>query len=208
MLVVEADLITAGVDDGFFPQEFKGLKLKTVLAGVLCVGRIPKSVRIDTITVDGDDGTAKAEALVEWLERDLNVEAVDTLFLDGVTVAGFNYVDPLELHNNLRVPVAVIFKTELKLDRIRKALMNHFTDWRRRFDLIKDNYTKSCEVVTLKRKLRITPYGLGLNETARIVVRLQHLSAIPEPLRVADLVASELTKGTKLLEVLKSRASR
>lgn len=197
-----AGLVTVGVDDGFFPQEFKELRLKTVLAGVLCVGITPKSVRIDAVTVDGDDGTAKTRALVELLKNDLNSETINAVFLDGVTVAGFNYVSPSELYSSLRTPVVIIFKTELKLDKVRRALMSHFIDWSKRFDLIEDNYARSCEVVTPKRKLRVLSYGLGLEEAVKAITKLQHLSAIPEPLRVADLVASELTRGTKLLEVL------
>ncbi|MEM4550227.1 MAG: DUF99 family protein, partial [Sulfolobales archaeon] len=77
-----------GIDDGFFPPEYKELKLKTVLVGTLYRGRRPVDVKLRTVTVDGTDGTKKAIEILESLGES------DAVFLDGVTVAGFNVVDP------------------------------------------------------------------------------------------------------------------
>ncbi len=199
-------LITVGVDDGFFPHEFKELRLKTILVGVLCVGKTPRSVKINTVTVDGSDGTLKTREVVEELMNEVGVPSINAIFLDGVTIAGFNYVNPIELHEHLRTPVIVIFKTELKLDRIRRALVKHFSDWRARYEVIEENYVRSQEVLTLKKRLRVVSYGLNLSEVSRLVSALQCMSASPEPLRIADLVASELTRETTLLEILRVHA--
>lgn len=194
--------LTIGIDDGYFTQEFKELRLKTLLVGVLCVGKNPQNIKMTTVVVDGSDGTSKALEIIEELRRGLapNINAV---FLDGVTVAGFNFIDPEEVNVKTGVPVVILFKTKLKLEKVRAALMKHFSDWRDRYEVIERNYGRAKEVVTRKKNLRISSYGLELSEASKLISSLQHVSAVPEPLRLADLIASELTKHTCLLNILR-----
>ncbi len=198
-----SDPLTIGVDDGYFTQEFKELRLKTLLVGVLCLGKKPESIRITTVVVDGSDGTSRTLEIINDLRRG-SVADIRAVFLDGVTVAGFNFVDPEEINVRTGIPVVVLFKTKLKLDRVRAALIKHFTDWRERYDVIERNYRRVQEVVTRKKNLRVSLYGLGLSEASKLMSSLQHVSTIPEPLRLADLIASGLTRNTCLLNILRS----
>lgn len=196
------DALTIGIDDGYFTQEFKELRLKTLLVGVLCSGKKPENIKMTTVVVDGLDGTSRALEVVEELRRGLAV-SVDAVFLDGVTVAGFNFIDPEEVNVQTGIPVIVLFKTKLKLEKVRMALIKHFSDWRDRYEVIERNYRRAQEVVTRRKNLKVSSYGLDLSEVSKLVSLLQHVSAVPEPLRLADLIASELTKNTCLLNILR-----
>ncbi|MEM4829604.1 MAG: DUF99 family protein [Zestosphaera sp.] len=194
--------LTIGIDDGYFTQESKELRLKTLLVGVLCAGKKPKSVKMTTVVVDGSDGTSRALEIIEEFMRDFTT-SINAVFLDGVTVAGFNFIDPEEINAKTGIPVVVLFKTKLKLEKVKTALVKHFSDWRDRYEVIERNYGRAQEVVTRRKNLRVSSYGLDLSEVSKLVSLLQHVSAVPEPLRLADMIASGLTKNTCLLNILR-----
>jgi len=193
---LDGSLRTLGIDDGYFPVYFKEGKLKTLIVGVVCSGLTPVNLAIDLITVDGLDGT---EAALRVYRR---LVPVDIVVLDGVTYAGFNVIDPEVMVNEAGVPVIVIFKHDLDINRVYRALVKHFSDWEYRFKVIKEVYEKSREYPTPWRPIRIALYKISSIEALKIVTDLQNTSPIPEPLRLADVIASGLTKGTKLLNLI------
>lgn len=196
------NVLTIGIDDGYFTQEFKEMRLKTLLVGVLCSGKKPENIKVTTVVVDGLDGTSRALEVIEELRKGLTT-SVNAVFLDGVTVAGFNFIDPEEVNVRTGIPVVVLFKTKLNLEKVKAALINHFSDWRDRYEIIERNYGRAQEVVTRRKNVRISSYGLDLSKVSMLVSFLQHVSSVPEPLRLADLIASELTKNTRLLNMLR-----
>lgn len=198
------NLLTIGIDDGYFTQEFKELRLKTLLVGVLCAGKKPEDIKISIVTVDGLDGTSRALEIIKELGKEPTT-SIKAIFLDGVTIAGFNFIDPEEVSTQTGIPVIVLFKTKLKLERIRVALIKHFSDWRDRYEVIERNYKRARDIITLRKNLRVSSYGLSLDEASNLISALQHVSTVPEPLRLADLIASELTRRTRILSILKQR---
>ncbi len=186
-----------GIDDGYFPIECKELKCRTILAAVLCEGMNPADVAIEPVTVDGLDGTEAAVRSVSRL-----VARPDVIFTDGVTIAGFNIIDPEELYEAISAPVVVVFKHDLSLARVKAALKKHFSDWRARFDVINRVYSASRLVTTPWREVRISVFGTGLSKALDTLITLQNTSPLPEPLRLADIIASGLTRGSPLLYLL------
>jgi len=193
-------LRTIGIDDGYFPPSFKEGRLATLMVGVLCKNVHPIDLGIKVVKVDGLDATSKAISVVKELSK--NWGKIEAIFLDGVTFAGFNIINPSLMHDVLGYPVITIFKHQLNLQKIKVALMNNFSDWRKRYSVIESVYENSKEVRTGWRKLRISSYGLDLYVIAEIITDLQLTSPLPEPLRLADLIASGLTKESGVLELL------
>ncbi|MEM0352633.1 MAG: DUF99 family protein [Sulfolobales archaeon] len=186
-----------GIDDGFFPPEYKELKLKTVLVGTLYRGRRPVDVKLRTVTVDGTDGTKKAIEILESLGES------DAVFLDGVTVAGFNVVDP-EVLLSLSKSVVVIYKFEPNIEKIERALKLHFSDWRFRYDIILKAYSRSSFVRTKWKTMRIAVFGDSSVEAERLISYTQLVSSIPEPLRASDIIASAISRNPALLSKISS----
>lgn len=193
---MKSSLRSIGVDDGYFPISYKGSKKKTLLAAVYCINNEIYDFVLEPITVDGLDGTKAAVKAVERLGR------ADVIFQDGVTVAGFNIIDPEELSRLVGMPVVVFFKHDLNLNKVLNALKKHFNDWQRRYDVIDKVYSKSVVVPTPWRYIRISAINIDVSEALNYIIKLQAISPIPEPLRLADIIASGLTRNAVLLEVI------
>ncbi|MCS7100016.1 MAG: DUF99 family protein [Sulfolobales archaeon] len=181
-----------GIDDGFFPPSFKELKLSTFLVGTLYQGKLPKDVKVKLVTVDGTDGTERA---VEIL-RELG--GADVVFLDGVTVAGFNTIDPDSLLQFSKL-VVVIYKFEPSIEKIEKALKSHFTDWGSRLGVILKAYSRSNLIETRWKTMRVALFGELEIDVAKLISSVQLVSSMPEPLRISDVVASALSRNSVLL---------
>ena len=184
-----------GVDDGFFPQYYKELRLRTVLAGALYRGRELVDLRLSSVTVDGDDGTERVLSILRSFGR------VDVVFLDGVTLAGFNVVNPEALLEACTA-VIVVYKFQPKLEKVETALRKHFVDWQARFNVIRKTYERSQIIATRWKPMRVALLGSIAEDLGRLMSYLQLVSSVPEPLRIADLVASAMSRNERLLKIL------
>jgi len=189
-------LRAVGIDDGYFPVYYKKQLKKTVLAAVLCDDLEPVTMTIEPVTVDGLDAQAAAFRMLKKLNE------YEVVFLDGVTYAGFNIIDPKELGRLVGKPVVTIFKHDLVLDKVKIALSKNFSDWRLRFAVIESIFRESRLIHTPWRRLRIFVYGQSYEAIIDDIIKLQNTSPIPEPLRLADIIASGLTRNDYFLRRL------
>ncbi|MGB9725639.1 MAG: DUF99 family protein [Fervidicoccaceae archaeon] len=176
-----------GLDDGMFLKE----KSKwTVLAGVKFVGTSWIDVAFTKISVDGLDGTDSAERTVKRLMG--NSESA-VIFLDGITYAGFNIVDPDELSARTDLIVVAVFMRRPNEERILKALKLHFPDWEDRWKIIHRVSSKLSEINVRGRTIYFysSPNKAGIS----LLIRKNIVtSKVPEPLRIADMLAKEIGK--------------
>ena len=194
---MDISLRTLGVDDGYFPTSYKKSNKKTLLALVECKDITITKVKLALITIDGLDGTEVLLKNITSLK-----DKYTTIFLDGVTYAGFNIIDPETIYNETLIPVITVFKHRLNLNLVKEALMKNFNDWLIRYSVIEKTYSKSYEITTPKGNLIISLTGINIHDAYNIIVKLQNISQYPEPLRLADIIASGLTKNTTLLEFI------
>jgi len=194
---LRGSLKTLGVDDGYFPVNYKKSNKKTLLVAALCEGIKLINVKLSLITVDGLDGSDVVTKIIKSLGEDISI-----VFLDGVTYAGFNVVDPEIILKETSVPVITIFKHPLNLDKVKEALIRNFNDWMIRYNTIKKVYSNVRAINTPNGKLLISLWGINNSEAYNAIVKLQNISQHPEPLRIADVIASGLTKSTPLLSYL------
>ncbi len=194
---MKRSLRTLGVDDGYFPINYKRCYGRTLLVLTVCEGLKLTNVKMALITVDGLDGT---NAVLNLLRPLCN--KYDAVFLDGVTYAGFNIVDPEVVFNETSIPSVVIFKYGLDLNAVKEALMKNFNDWMSRYSTIERTYNSSYVISTPKGNLRIFSCGVARAEAYELVLSLQSVNQYPEPLRLADLIASGLTRNSTLLEMI------
>lgn len=195
-----------GVDDGYFDISFKRSPVgrKTVLAGAITCNDRFENLFLDLVTVDGLDATTAIHRIIEKASALYTIEAV---FLDGVTYAGFNIADPRRLYRVSGIPVIVIFRHRLDLEKIRSALEKHFHDYRYRFEVIESVYSRSSEVLLGHLPTTVYVYSIGVNlDTAKsLVLRLCRIFAEPYPLRIADKVASVIGRIVARADVLNAK---
>jgi len=180
-----------GIDDGYFDIAFKKLEYKgeTYLVGVVTCPWTLNDIFIDLITIDGLEGTKKA---LKMIESALSLHIINVVFLDGVTYAGFNIIDPFRIFNVLRVPIITIFRHDLDLNKIFIALKRHFNDYTYRYHIIESVYTLSHEVFINDSKIKYTPIGISIGDAEHILKNFSKLYSYPYPLHVADKIASLL----------------
>src|SRR5712692_8056360 len=117
---------TIGADDGPFTKQ----DAKAPLVAALLHGPHLKQVRSGWITVDGLDATDKALQLLKGWKR-------VPILLSGVIFAGFNLIDPRVLQKKFRVPVIIVVGSKPDNRAVKRALVKHFPDWKRRWDIIR-----------------------------------------------------------------------
>ncbi|ADV64322.1 DUF99 family protein [Desulfurococcus mucosus] len=175
-------------DDGFFPVEYKGGRGDTYVVGVKTCGssRII-NIAASRIIVDG----GWTHVAVREMSRLLGGGVI---MLDGVTYAGFDVVDPFSLSSETGKPVIAVQLHPLNLERVKAALLKHFADWEERFRVIRDYYNSLVPVETPWRPIQVAYTGISLGEAVSILRQTCIYSPEPEPLRIADMIASSLSR--------------
>jgi endonuclease V-like protein UPF0215 family len=112
--------------------------------------------------------------------------------LDGITFGGFNLVNIREIFESTGIPVIVIMRKIPNFEGIKKAL-KRFEDWEVRWT----NVLEAGQVyrVDHPEPIYIQIYGIELEDAKEIVRISTTRSAIPEPLRVAHIIAAGIISG-------------
>ncbi len=171
-----------GIDDGPFTKQQE----TAPLVAALLEGPHLQKVHATRITVDGLDATEKALGLLRrWKPF--------PILLSGVTFAGFNLIDPHILHRSYRVPVIVVVGSRPDNRAVKRALVKHFPDWKRRWRII----SSLGPLRTVRTSLGEPPiyfefFGCSRREATSLLKAYSYISRLPEPIRVAGLVATGL----------------
>ncbi|MDW8085553.1 MAG: DUF99 family protein [Ignisphaera sp.] len=191
MEIATSNLCYLGIDDGYFDVGLKKSSKggETVLVGVVMCGGRFADIFIDRVSVDGLDGTPSA---IRIIARSTALHNIRLTFLDGVTCAGFNVIDPRRVYSVLGVPLAVVFRHQLDLTKIFNALKTHFSDYSYRYEVIEHVYGNSFEIRVGNTKIRLYVLGLSATETLNHLERARRVFVEPYPLRMADRLASLL----------------
>lgn len=186
---VKPEIRVVGFDDGTFSFSSKVEKGKTVLIGVVMKGsKEVVGVLSRWITVDGTDATEKIiDAVKSSRFKDLRV-----IMLKGITYGGFNVVDLDRIHRETGLPVVVVVRKRPDVGAMELALRKHFPDWRERLELLR-KAPPIREVVP--GKLYLQAVGVDVETAAEIVKTTTRSGLIPEPLRLAHMIASAVMTG-------------
>ncbi len=184
---MKAQARVLGVDDGPFAFTDEHV---TVVGVVVRAPSYVEGVLTTRVRVDGTDAT---EALATAIGRSRYREGLALVLLDGAALGGFNVVDIDALHEAIRVPVATVTREEPDLQAMELVLRRKFADWEARLAILHRHPLMKVE--TAHKPLYATAVGLepaALREAIRMcTVR----GALPEPVRIAHLVATAIVKG-------------
>lgn len=172
-----------GVEDGSFRPFQEDVEQHAILCGVIYQSGNIEDVKMACITVDGMDST---DTLLGWLR----VVQVECIMLGGITFAGFNIVDVGRVHDETGLPVVVYSGKKPDNESMRSALRKHFGDWRARWRIVEALGTIHCT-----RNFQNDPLvyfevvGRSSEWAERLLRECAVVSRIPEPIRVAGLIA-------------------
>jgi endonuclease V-like protein UPF0215 family len=185
--VIKPEIRVLGVDDGKFAPH---TNTETHVIGVVFRGGYWLDGLLHTrIVVDGFDATSKISTMIIESSHSKQLRVI---MLNGLTFAGFNVVDIKALNLATNLPVITITREKPNLAEIYDALQN-LPDRERRWKMILKAGEPS-EIFTMNRKTRlyIQTAGITKEDAERIVRFTSTRSSIPEPLRVAHIIASGL----------------
>lgn len=184
---IKDEIRILGLDDGPFKRgDEKTLLVGTIFRG----GSFLDGVVSTEVEVDGLDATEKVVQLITKCKfRDLRV-----VMLDGLGFGGFNLVDIKRVCDEAGLPVIAVVRDFPDFGEIDKALDN-LDDKRKRLEIIK-NAGEPRRVETRRGKFIFMQHN-GINEDdAEEIVKLSSTrSLIPEPIRVAHLIAQGIVLG-------------
>ncbi len=182
-----------GIDDGpFLSKRLGGSRAPLVVAQL----NGPHLVRARTgwIRVDGLDATSVALRMLSSLRV-----RESPILLAGATFAGFNIIDPRALQRKFRTPTIVVIGSRPNNRAVKRALVKHFPDWRRRWRILSSlGPLHQARTVQNEGPIFYEAFGCADGEAKRILRECAYVSRIPEPLRVAGLVARGLSPAQPL----------
>lgn len=184
---VKDEVRMLGFDDGPFTFEDE----TCVLAGVMTRGGgYVEGVLVGEVDVDGTDAT---DTVLELLDGTGFVETAQAVCFDGGTVGGFNVLDLERLHRELGLPVLALTRDRPDREAVREALEAHVDDPDRRARLLEAQPVREVELDEQTVYLRHA--GGDPEELSRIVERHVVRGLVPEPVRIARLLARAVETG-------------
>jgi endonuclease V-like protein UPF0215 family len=196
----KSEIRILGFDDGAH-EDFRkwenrelptGERHKVPVIGVIFRGGsfLDGALRTD-VTIDGLDST---DRLIDIINRTRHKRQLRVIMLDGVTFGGFNIIDIQRLNEETGLPVIVFNRKMPDLDRVRKALKN-FEDYEKRWELIEKAGDIKPHRLKRNKNVYFQNAGLSDEETKEIIDLSSTHGQIPEPLRVAHMIATAIVKG-------------
>lgn len=182
---MKPDIRILGVDDGPFTR---GLDGKTPLVGVLMrVNGVIESVLTDYIEVDGSDTLGAIEGFVEKIGRG----NVNLILTEGITFGGFDIIMPEEIFLRTGVPFLSVTKGKGNLDAMSAALEKHGDSGK---------LEKLRSLKPIRRSLRgvqvtLNMSGIDEKDAIPLIEKLMRVGNIPEPVRIADMIAFSIRNG-------------
>jgi endonuclease V-like protein UPF0215 family len=144
------------------------------------------------VTRDGMDST---DTITDMIISSKHCEQIRVIMLDGVTYAGFNPVDINRIWERTGIPVVVVMRAYPNYRKIEDALL-HLPEPKRRMDIIlRAGGITKVRTRTGSNPIYIQCAGIEAQHAARIVQLTATRSNIPEPLRVAHLIATGIVLG-------------
>lgn len=144
------------------------------------------------IDVDGTDATQR---IIEMVNKSRHKGQLRVIMVDGVTFAGFNVIDIQEIFEQTGLPVIVVSRKLPDFPKVKKALKN-LPDWRERWRMLRT----AGKIYQVRSKPKAAPIcmqvaGIKRADAEQIVKLTSTRSLVPEPLRVAHLIATGIARG-------------
>lgn len=173
-----------GFDDAPFPHRHRG---DVTLVGTVCSRTRLDGVLRTRVRRDGANATDRMIDVVAGSPFHGHLQAV---LLQGIAVAGFNVVDIHRLSQRLERPVLVVARRAPDLDAIADALRRTGRGWQRKWALI-----EAAGPMEALRGVQVQRAGLTRGQASQLLAATTLHGKIPEPLRMAHLIAGGMTTG-------------
>jgi endonuclease V-like protein UPF0215 family len=180
---LKKEIRVLGIDDGPF-NKFKD-KECIVVGTVFRGGNYPDGILSTKVRVDGTDSTSK---LIAMVNKSKFKPQLQSIILDGIALGGFNVIDIEKLSKKTRIPVIVVVRNYPNFNKIRRVLIKLKKKKQRKMI---ENAGKPVKA----GKVWVQFKGIKFAEVKEVIRITATRSFLPEPIRVAHLIASGIVKG-------------
>jgi len=171
-------------------ESFVKNKRYSILCGVVYRrDNVIDGIQCSKIHVGGLDATEGVLRIYEKLARtDINL-----ILTNGCIVSWFNIIDIEKVYRTLKVPIICI--TYEESEGIEKYIRKYFGEDENRIQLYRKlGGRDKIYIKKSKRYVYVRYYGLTLEEVRILINSLIRFGAVPEPLRLANLIARAFLK--------------
>ncbi|MDH7509166.1 MAG: DUF99 family protein [Methanomassiliicoccales archaeon] len=139
------------------------------------------------------DGTDANEAIEKMIMVSRFKEQIKLILVDGIALGGFNVIDISRIYDTTGIPCATITREAPDFEKMKKALSKHFSDWEKRFEIITRFIPKP--ISTSQKPIYIAVCGMDFDIASRIIRLCTVRGNLPEPIRIAHMIASAIVRG-------------
>lgn len=139
------------------------------------------------VTKDGLDATDK---ISESITRSRHYDQLSLIMLDGITFAGLNMIDIKKLRKTTKLPVIAVQRDMPDMKKFMLA-MRRVKGYDKRQKMV-----KAAGKIYKYKEIYYQKNGLTCKECEELLKTTCTRSKIPEPIRVAHLIASGLSRRT------------
>lgn len=180
---IKPEIRVLGIDDGKFIPQTKG---SVLIVGVVFRGGCSiDGVMHTRIKIDGLDATEK---LALMINNSPHYNQLSLVMLNGITFGGFNVVDLKKLHLATKLPILALAHDKPDLNGIHEALKN-LPKAEERWGMILEA-GKIHAIINKGTTIYLETAGISFDDSEKIIILTSTRSSLPEPLRVAHLIAS------------------
>jgi len=142
------------------------------------------------VEIDGSDANMK---LATMINKSRFKKQLRVVMLDGIALGGFNVVDIWRLNEETGLSVIAVTRDEPDFEAMRKALARHFDDHRDRWEIIERGELHRMQ--TARNPVWVKFTGIDETDARRMVEQTCIRCSLPEPIRMAHIIASGTTLG-------------
>lgn len=177
-----------GIDDSPF-RKFKDRR--TLIVGVIFRGNsLLEGVIVKNIEVDGDDASSK---IIDMVNNTRHKKQLKAILLHGITFAGLNIADIAEINRKTSLPVIAI--TTKKPDN--ESFINAIKKTKNSKDKMRrlEKAGKAHAMQISSRSIYLQLSGIDKEDAERIIRITIARGFVPEPIRVAHMIAGAIVRG-------------
>lgn len=177
--MLKQNIRVLGIDDGPFLRERDSM---TCLTAVLMrMDWTIENVMIRYITVDGEDSGSAIAGFVRAVGR----QNLSAIVAEGITFAGFNFIDPDEISRETGIPFISVTRSDGDVEAMASALTRHGNaEAARRIEAL-----KPLKETIGETEFTINISGMERKDAILLLRRLMRVGNVPEPVRVAHMIS-------------------
>ena len=183
---IKHELRILGIDDGSFTPRKVGLA--TIIGLVFRGGLWIDGAMKTDVEIDGLDATNK---ICSMIKSSPHYDQLRVIMLNGLTFAGFNIVNIKRVFESTGLPVIVLTKKKPNINKVKNALKK-LSNSEERWKTIQE--AGDIAKLDVRRSVYMQLAGISRDDAEKIYKISCTRNDFPEPLNVAHVIASGLTK--------------